>query len=123
MEKQELAIKTNSQEVKDNFGLNGSRDLGKVSLVGRLSDKRTMGKSSLAKITDKLGSIQIYVNRHYLCQGKDKSPYDDLWSNRMNTGDTIKVEGDVFITSKGVITIEVSHLNLLNPVVSLPTTQ
>lgn len=79
-----------------------------VVMAGRMMSRRIMGKASFSHITDKSGSIQIYVTRqdigeeNYLAYKKD---YD--------IGDIFGFKGFVFKTQTGEITVHVTELTLL----------
>lgn len=86
----------------------------KVSLAGRIMIKRIMGKASFAELMDHSGRIQIYLNRDVLCPGEDKSLYNDIFKKHLDIGDFIGVEGKVFKTRMGEITVEVTKLTVLS---------
>ncbi len=98
-------VSHHSQEVKDNYGeLEGKT----VSLAGRMMFKRVMGKASFCNIQDLQGNIQAYVARD--CIGEEA--YKDF--KRMDIGDIIGVEGEVFTTNAGEISIHASKVRLLS---------
>lgn len=77
-----------------------------VSLAGRIMSIRKMGKASFAHIQDETGRIQIYLKKDEL--GDD---YTNL--KLLDIGDIIGVEGFVFRTKKGEISVHVEKLTLL----------
>ena len=79
-----------------------------VSLAGRMMFKRVMGKASFCNVQDLKGRIQIYVARD--CIGEEE--YKDF--KRMDIGDIIGVEGEVFTTNAGEISIHASRITLLS---------
>ena len=94
-----------SKEIKDNFEeLEGK----KVSIAGRLMQKRVMGKASFANVLDKEGNIQVYVARDSV--GED--PYKDF--KKFDIGDIVGIEGEVFLTQKGEKSIHVTRIVLLS---------
>ena len=95
-----------SVEVKEGFEeLEGKT----VKVAGRIMSKRVMGKASFIHIQDKPGQIQCYVTRDALGEDayKDFKRFDDV-------GDIVGVEGYVFKTQKGEISIHVTALTLLS---------
>src|SRR5690606_37912546 len=60
------------------------------------------------------GRIQIYLKRDDLCPGEDKTLYQVLWKKLMDIGDIIGVEGFVFRTKTGEISLHVQSLVLLS---------
>ncbi|HOO80839.1 MAG TPA: lysine--tRNA ligase, partial [Lachnospiraceae bacterium] len=94
-----------SQEIKDQFeALEGKQ----VSVAGRLMSKRVMGKASFCNLQDKLGNIQSYVARDSI----GEEPYADF--KKYDVGDLIGIEGEVFKTKTGEISIHASKVILLS---------
>lgn len=93
-----------------------------VSVAGRLMLFRAMGKNAFAQVQDETGRIQLMFNRDltlvtgYECQpgnGDDHlSPYK-LIEKKFDLGDIIGVEGHLFRTNKGELTIFVKQATLL----------
>jgi len=87
--------------------------MDQVCLAGRLMGVRVMGKASFAVLQDGEGRLQLYLNRDELCPGEDKSFYNDFFKKLLDIGDIIGVEGHVFLTQTGEITVHVRKLTLL----------
>lgn len=79
-----------------------------VRCAGRLMVMRDMGKSCFAKIQDQAGLIQLYVRRDVL--GED--PYTAF--KRLDIGDIIGVEGELFRTKTGEVTIRATRCALVS---------
>ncbi|NLI61401.1 MAG: lysine--tRNA ligase [Clostridiales bacterium] len=79
-----------------------------VVIAGRIMTKRVMGKASFAHILDSSGQIQIFVQVNAL----GKEAYEDF--KAMDIGDIIGVEGEVFKTKKGEISVKASEITLLS---------
>lgn len=93
-----------SQEIKDDFtSLEGQ----KVSIAGRIMSKRVMGKASFCNVQDVKGNIQSYVARD--CVGEE--PYADF--KKFDVGDIVGIEGEVFKTKTGEISIHAEKITLL----------
>lgn len=86
----------------------------KVSLSGRIMTKRIMGKASFIDLMDSAGRLQVYLNRDVLCPDEDKSLYNELFKRHLDIGDFIGVEGKIFKTRMGEITLEAEKLTLLS---------
>ena len=86
----------------------------KVIIAGRLMRKKIQGKASFAEIQDSAGRIQVYFNRDELCPGDDKFLYNELFKRLLDLGDFIGVEGTLFKTQVGEITVRVSSFQLLS---------
>ena len=94
-----------SAEVKENFeALEGKT----VRVAGRMMSKRVMGKASFCNIQDLQGRIQSYVARDSI--GED--PYKAF--KKFDIGDIIGIEGEVFQTKTGEISIHASEITLLS---------
>lgn len=78
-----------------------------VSVAGRLLSYRSHGKSAFGHIEDRSGQIQIYLKKDIL--GDDNFGVLDL----LDLGDWIGVEGSLFRTRTGEITIQVKEWALL----------
>jgi len=85
-----------------------------VSMSGRLMSRRVQGKASFAELQDATGRVQLYFNRDILCQGEDKTQYNDVYKKLLDIGDIIGIEGTMFTTQVGEKTIEVHHLHVLS---------
>ena len=78
-----------------------------VSIAGRMLFKRVMGKASFANIRDREGDIQVYVSKDAL--GEDA--YAGF--KKSDIGDIYGIEGYVFRTKTGEISIHASKITLL----------
>ena len=72
-----------------------------------------MGKASFAEIQDAHGKIQIYISRDDICDGEDKTMYNDVFKKYLDIGDIVGVKGRVFKTQVGEISIHATELILL----------
>ena len=94
-----------SQEIKDNFDeLEGKT----VSIAGRMMSKRVMGKASFCNVQDLKGNIQSYVARDSVGEENYKE------FKKLDVGDVIGIEGEVFRTKTGEMSIHASHVTLLS---------
>lgn len=96
-------VDSNSETIKNNF-VEGSEM--NVKIAGRLMALRRMGKASFAHIQDHLGRIQIYLRKDDIGQSYDAFKLMDI-------GDIIGVEGYVFKTKTGEISVHTKSLKLL----------
>ena len=86
----------------------------KVVIAGRLMRKKIQGKASFAEIQDSEGRIQVYFNRDEICPGEDKMKYNELFKKLLDLGDFIGVQGELFTTKVGEITVLVKDFTLLS---------
>ena len=103
---QRFVVKDNAKEIKDDFFL--KYDGQPVVIAGRLMTIRSHGKTAFANIRDKSGDIQVYFRKDVL--GEDAYKYVKM----LDIGDIIGVEGHVFKTHTGEVTIKVNKLTLLS---------
>lgn len=94
-----------AQVIKDNYDEYADK---KVRIAGRLISKRVMGKASFGHVLDGTGSIQLYVSRDSL--GEEN--YAEF--KKYDIGDIVGVEGVVFTTKMGEISIHAEKMVLLS---------
>lgn len=99
-----------SAEIAEKFA--GKQDFGEkqfpVKMAGRIMSMRGHGKVGFAHIQDSTGRIQIYIRRERI----GEKAYDELYK-RLDIGDIIGVEGWIFRTRTGELTVHVEKLALL----------
>jgi len=100
------------EDIKQNYQKRKT-DYKNVSLAGRIMSFRIMGKASFAELQDSTGRIQIYVNRDEICPGEDKTLYNTVFKKLLDIGDIIGIQGYVFTTQTGEISIHVKSFKLL----------
>jgi len=105
-------ITANSAEILKNFDAT-KENYKDISIAGRITSRRIMGKASFVELQDAHGKIQVYVNRDIICSGEDKTFYNTVFKKLMDIGDIIGVKGDAFITQTGETSIRVKELTLL----------
>ena len=94
-----------SQEIKNNYDqLEGKN----VSIAGRMMSKRVMGKASFCNVQDLKGNIQSYVARDSVGEENYKA------FKKLDVGDVIGIEGEIFKTKTGEISVRASHVTLLS---------
>lgn len=111
---QEVEITHSAREVQNGFKEEESEKWQEVKIAGRLMSKRIMGKASFAEIQDGTGTIQAYFNRDEICPEEDKSLYNVLFKKLIDRGDYLLVEGYVFKTQVGELSIFVKRFSLLS---------
>ena len=101
-------VNSSAAEIKNDF-----QDGKHVCIAGRMMSQRVMGKASFAELQDSSGRIQIYINRDEICPEEDKTLYNEIFKKLLDLGDFICVEGKVFKTQVGEISIHVTKMTLL----------
>jgi lysyl-tRNA synthetase class 2 len=81
----------------------------RVKVAGRLMSRRIMGKASFAHIQDMSGRIQLFVQRDSLPEGV----YNGQFKKELDVGDIVGVEGQLFKTKTGELSVRVDDFRLL----------
>ena len=102
---QRFVVQHKALQIKDEF-----RDFDgqPVVLAGRLMTIRSHGKTAFANLRDLSGDIQVYFRQDVM--GEEAYKYVKM----LDMGDLVGIEGHVFKTQKGEITVKVNKLTLLS---------
>ena len=104
-EQTKFTVSAHVQEIKDRFDeLEGQP----VTVAGRLMSKRGMGKVSFCDMQDKTGRIQLYARKDEM----DEAEYAEF--KKYDIGDIVGVEGEVFRTQRGEMSVRCKHVTLLS---------
>ena len=96
---------TKTEEIRERFEeLEGKT----VRIAGRMMSRRVMGKASFMDLLDSTGRLQVYVRRDDV----GEEDYADF--KKWDIGDILGVEGIVFRTQKGEISVHTTHIVLLS---------
>lgn len=109
----EFIISANAADIKENYERD-KLNYKDISIAGRLMSVRDMGKACFAVIQDTTGRVQIYVRKDDICAGEDKSLYDLVWKKLIDIGDIIGIQGYVFTTKTGEISIHATSFKILS---------
>ena len=105
---EEYKITHTTKSIKENF-----TEGKKVQIAGRLMSRRIQGKASFAELQDSEGRIQVYFNRDEICTGEDKTLYNEVYKHLLDIGDIIGIEGELFTTQVGEMTVKVENFKIL----------
>ena len=108
----EYPVNAYSEEIRNNFDDNAAPRT--VCIAGRLMSRRVMGKASFAELQDSKGRIQVYITRDDICPSDDKELYNVVFKRLLDLGDFIGVEGYVFRTQTGEISVHAQKLTFLS---------
>ena len=108
----EYVVNAYSDEIVANFA--DDAEPRQVSIAGRMMNRRIMGKASFFDLQDSRGRVQVYVSRDDLCPGEDKELYNTVFKKLLDMGDFVGVEGYVFRTQTGEISVHAQSLKLLS---------
>lgn len=102
-------VSHHAQDVRDEFGnIEGEEEVGEVRLAGRLMAIRGHGKASFATLADGTGPMQVYFKLDVL--GEEKYSQFKL----LDIGDIIGIQGKVFKTRRGELTVKIEDFDLLS---------
>ena len=101
-----------SDEIKATFADDAPRR--EVSIAGRIMSRRIMGKASFVEIQDSKGRIQVYISRDDLCPDENKDLYNIVFKKLLDIGDFVGIEGYVFRTQMGEISVHAAKLTVLS---------
>jgi lysyl-tRNA synthetase class 2 len=85
-----------------------------VSIAGRMMSRRVMGKASFIELQDSKGRIQVYVTRDDINTPEQPEMYNAVFKRLLDIGDFIGIEGFVFRTQMGEITVHAKKLTVLS---------
>ena len=100
-----------STDIKANF--KDEDESRQVSIAGRIMSRRVMGKASFIELQDSKGRVQVYITRDDICQGEDKEMYNTVFKRLLDLGDIVGIEGFVFRTQTGEISVHAQKLTVL----------
>ena len=86
----------------------------KVSIAGRIMSRRVMGKASFVELQDSKGRMQVYITRDDICPEENKDMYNVVFKRLLDLGDIIGIEGFVFRTQMGEISVHAQKLTVLS---------
>jgi lysyl-tRNA synthetase class 2 len=86
-----------------------------VTVAGRIMSRRIMGKASFMELQDATGRIQVYVTRDDICPDPaNTDPYNTVFKKLLDIGDLVGVQGYVFRTQMGEISVHAQALTVLS---------
>ena len=85
-----------------------------VSVAGRIMSRRIMGKASFIELQDSKGRIQVYITRDDICPDENKDLYNVVFKRLLDLGDFVGIEGFVFRTQTGEVSIHAKKLTVLS---------
>lgn len=98
-------VSSHAADIKDRYDeMEGKQ----VRIAGRIMQKRVMGKASFCNVLDQSGNIQSYVARDSI----GEESYKDF--KKMDIGDIVGIEGEVFKTKTGEISVHATAVKLLS---------
>ncbi len=105
-------VNVTAVDIKENYSAR-KLDYKNINIAGRIMSRRIMGKASFVELQDSSGRIQLYFNRDEICSGENKDLYNTIFKKLLDIGDFIGVNGYVFTTKVGEISIFVKSFVVL----------
>ncbi len=102
-----------SSEIKEKYNAE-ENNFQNITIAGRITGRRIMGKASFVEIQDAEGKIQTYFNRDIICPDEDKTLYNIVFKKLLDIGDIIGIKGEVFTTQTGEISVKAHEYTLLS---------
>ncbi|MBO5369628.1 MAG: lysine--tRNA ligase, partial [Clostridia bacterium] len=107
-EEERQITKRGSEETETIMAKISALDGQNVTVAGRIMSKRGMGKVGFLHVADMTGSIQLFVKKDIL--GEDE--YNRF--KKLDIGDIVGADGEVFTTQTGEVSVRVSKVTLLS---------
>ena len=109
----EFVVTGHTKEIKENFR-DEDAEMREVSIAGRIMSRRIMGKASFMELQDAEGRIQVYISRDDICPDENKDIYNIFFKKLLDIGDFVGIEGFVFRTQMGEITVHAKTIKMLS---------
>ena len=85
----------------------------KVIIAGRIMTRRIMGSASFFELQDSSAKMQIYIKRDDVCPEGDPTMYNTVFKKLLDIGDIVGIEGYVFKTQTGEISVHTTKFTIL----------
>ncbi len=108
----EYVVTAYSTDIKEEFN-DDQQPPRQVSIAGRIMSRRIMGKASFIELQDSKGRIQVYITRDDICPDENKELYNTVFKRLLDLGDYVGIEGFVFRTQMGEVSIHAQKLTVL----------
>ena len=108
----EYATNAFSKEIKETF--KDEDEPRQVRIAGRIMSRRIMGKASFMELQDSEGRIQVYISRDDICPEENKNLYNVVFKKLLDIGDFVGIEGFVFRTQMGEISVHAQTITVLS---------
>ena len=97
-------VTATAREIADNYD-DAKKNFQDVRIAGRIMSRRIMGSASFFELQDHTGRIQVYIRRDDICPEGDPTLYNTVFKKLLDIGDFIGVEGFVFHTNTGELSV------------------
>ena len=108
----EYPVNAYSTDIKEKYN-DEDTEKRQVFIAGRIMSRRIMGKASFLEVQDSKGRIQAYISRDDICPEENKDLYNKVFKKFLDIGDFIGIEGYVFRTKMGEISVHTQKFTVL----------
>ena len=106
-------VTATAREIADNYD-DAKKNFQDVRIAGRIMSRRIMGSASFFELQDHTGRIQVYIRRDDICPEGDPTLYNTVFKKLLDIGDFIGVEGFVFHTNTGELSVHCRKFTVLS---------
>lgn len=110
---EEFTVNANAQDILENYERD-KLNYKNISIAGRIMSRRVMGNASFIELQDTTGRVQVYLRRDDICPDEDKTLYNTVFKKLLDIGDIIGIQGFVFTTQTGTISIHANEFTILS---------
>src|SRR5690606_8181831 len=108
----EFEVNATAEDILENYERD-KLNYKSIRIAGRIMSRRIMGSASFIEIQDATGRIQAYIKRDDICPEEDKTFYNIVFKKLLDIGDIVGIEGYVFTTQTGEISVHAQKLTIL----------
>lgn len=106
------------KELSDLAYVEGENEKTIVRIAGRVMTRRIMGKAAFFNLQDATGTIQVYISRDDVATEKHGTAiYNEVFKKLTDIGDIVGIEGFIFKTRTGELTVHATSFELLTKTV------
>lgn len=110
---QKFDVTATATEIAEHFDADPER-FAEVAIAGRIMSRRIMGSASFFELQDHTGRIQVYIRRDDICPEGDPTMYNTVFKKLLDIGDFIGVEGFVFRTNTGELSVHCRKFTVIS---------
>ncbi|GGH24996.1 lysine--tRNA ligase [Sphingobacterium alkalisoli] len=108
----EFEVNATAEDILENYERD-KLNYKSIRIAGRIMSRRIMGSASFIEIQDSTGRIQSYIKRDDICPDEDKTFYNTVFKKLLDIGDIVGIEGYVFTTQTGEISVHAQQITIL----------
>ena len=110
---QKFDVTATATDIAEHFDAEPER-YADVAVAGRIMSRRIMGSASFFELQDHTGRIQVYIRRDDVCPEGDPTLYNTVFKKLLDIGDFIGVEGFVFRTNTGELSVHCRKFTVIS---------